>query len=81
MDPLDSGVPKELEGLLDCLDFQEHQDFLVYQDKMVHLAHLECRAAMGRRVSGDTQVVEGSPGHKDYRVHLVCQGKRETQVI
>lgn len=80
MDLKDQVVQKESEGPQDCQDFQEHQDFQVCRGRMVLQARGECRAATGQRVKGVSQEAEESPDSRDYRVHLVCQDQRVTQV-
>lgn len=77
----DQVVQKESEGLLDCQDFQELQDFRVCRVRTVLQAREECRVATGRRARGVTQDLEESPDSQDSWVHPACQDQRETQVM
>lgn len=74
-------VQKELGDLLDCPDSQEHQEFQVSQDRTGPRAQEELQAATELRVREDSLEVQGSPAWRGDRVHLVCQDKRETQVM
>lgn len=81
MDLKDQVVQKELEDLQEHQDFQEHPDFQVYPGRMVRQVQEECQVAMEQRVTEVSQEVQESLGSQDFKVHLVCQDKRETQVM
>lgn len=80
MDLRDRPGQKESEVPLVCRDFQAHQDFQVYRDRMDHQAPGECQAAMEQRVKGVIQDLEVFLVLLVYRVHLVYPVLRETQV-
>lgn len=73
MDFQDLLAPKESEDHQGFRDFQELQDFLVYQDKMGHQDLRVSRAAMERRENVDSQAVQVFQVYKGLLGPLVCQ--------